>query len=308
MRTKTKKALEGTTGVVQKSTWFDYMNNALMILLSLCFIYPVVMTLGQSFSDAKAMVGKTVFLFPVGFSLDSYKQLLSDISILRYYWNTIVYAGLGTFLTLTLTGMLAYPLTARDFKGKRVISVMLLITMFFGGGMIPTYLVYKDMYHLTNTLWGMILPGAVSAWNVNIFKNFFNSIPVELREAAQIDGAGHFRVLFQIVMPLSKPLLATIGLFTIVGHWNSYFDSMMYTADASLQTIQLYLKKVITDPSVAAGMGATAARVVPDAAAKITAQSVKLAAMAVTALPVVAVYPFLQKYFVKGMTIGAVKG
>ena len=306
MRTKTKKALEGTTGVVQKSTWFVYMNNALMILLSLCFIYPVVMTLGQSFSDAKAMVGKTVFLFPVGFSLDSYKQLLSDISILRYYWNTIVYAGLGTFLTLTLTGMLAYPLTARDFKGKRVISVMLLITMFFGGGMIPTYLVYKDMYHLTNTLWVMILPGAVSAWNVIIFKNFFNSIPVELREAAQIDGAGHFRVLFQIVMPLSKPLLATIGLFTIVGHWNGYFNALLYLDSADKFPIQMFLRKILVLSEISSGADLQNLDILRQLA-NTNPTTVKAAATIITIIPILCVYPFLQKYFTKGMMLGSVK-
>lgn len=306
MRTKTKKALEGTTGVVQKSTWFDYMNNALMILLSLCFIYPVVMTLGQSFSDAKAMVGKTVFLFPVGFSLDSYKQLLSDISILRYYWNTIVYAGLGTFLTLTLTGMLAYPLTARDFKGKRVISVMLLNTMFFGGGMIPTYLVYKDMYHLTNTLWVMILPGAVSAWNVIIFKNFFNSIPVELREAAQIDGAGHFRVLFQIVMPLSKPLLATIGLFTIVGHWNGYFNALLYLDSADKFPIQMFLRKILVLSEISSGADLQNLDILRQLA-NTNPTTVKAAATIITIIPILCVYPFLQKYFTKGMMLGSVK-
>lgn len=306
MRTKTKKALEGTTGVVQKSTWFDYMNNALMILLSLCFIYPVVMTLGQSFSDAKAMVGKTVFLFPVGFSLDSYKQLLSDISILRYYWNTIVYAGLGTFLTLTLTGMLAYPLTARDFKGKRVISVMLLITMFFGGGMIPTYLVYKDMYHLTNTLWVMILPGAVSAWNVIIFKNFFNSIPVELREAAQIDGAGHFRILFQIVMPLSKPLLATIGLFTIVEHWNGYFNALLYLDSADKFPIQMFLRKILVLSEISSGADLQNLDILRQLA-NTNPTTVKAAATIITIIPILCVYPFLQKYFTKGMMLGSVK-
>lgn len=306
MRTKTKKALEGTTGVVQKSTWFDYMNNALMILLSLCFIYPIVMTLAQSFSDAKAMVGKTVFLFPVGFSLDSYKQLLSDISILRYYWNTIVYAGLGTFLTLTLTGMLAYPLTARDFKGKRVISVMLLITMFFGGGIIPTYLVYKDMYHLTNTLWVMILPGAVSAWNVIIFKNFFNSIPVELREAAQIDGAGHFRVLFQIVMPLSKPLLATIGLFTIVGHWNGYFNALLYLDSADKFPIQMFLRRILVLSEISSGADLQNLDLLRQLA-NTNPTTVKAAATIVTIIPILCVYPFLQKYFTKGMMLGSVK-
>lgn len=306
MRVKAKKNTGEITGIVQKNTWFDYVNNILMILLSLCFIYPVIMTLAQSFSDAKAMVGKTVFLFPIGFSLDSYKQLLSDISILRYYWNTIIYAGLGTFLTLALTGMLAYPLTTRDFKGKRIISVMLLITMFFSGGMIPTYLVYKDMYHMTNTLWVMILPGAVSAWNVIIFKNFFNGIPVELREAAQIDGAGHFRILFQIIMPLSKPLLATVGLFTIVGHWNGYFNALLYLDSADKFPIQMFLRKILVLSEISSGADLQNLDILRQLA-NTNPTTVKAAATIITIIPILCVYPFLQKYFTKGLLLGSVK-
>ena len=185
--------------------------------------------------------------------------------------------------------------------------MIIMFTMFFGGGLIPYFLLIRSL-HLYNTFWVYIIPSLFNVWNMIIIQSFMRELPEALNESAKMDGAGEYRIFLQIILPLSKPVIAAIALFTIVGHWNSYFDSMMYTADVSLQTIQLYLKKVITDPSVAAGMGATAARVVPDAAAKITAQSVKLAAMAVTALPVVAIYPFLQKYFVKGMTIGAVKG
>ena len=209
-------------------------------------------------------------------------------------------------MTLTLTGMLAYPLTARDFKGKWVISVMLLITMFFGGGMIPTYLVYKDMYHLTNTLWVMILPGAVSAWNVIIFKNFFNSIPVELREAAQIDGAGHFRVLFQIVMPLSKPLLATIGLFTIVGHWNGYFNALLYLDSADKFPIQMFLRKILVLSEISSGADLQNLDILRQLA-NTNPTTVKAAATIITIIPILCVYPFLQKYFTKGMMLGSVK-
>lgn len=306
MRKKMKKHTGETGGAVQGKTLFDYVNNGIIILLSLCFLYPLCMTLGQSFSDAKEMVGKTVYLFPIGFTLDSYRQLLSDVSILRYYWNTIVYAGLGTLLTLVLTGMLAYPLTSKDFKGKQVISVMLLITMFFGGGMIPTYLVYKNFYHMLNTLWVMILPGAVSAWNVIIFKNFFNSIPTELREAAQIDGAGHFRILFQIVMPLSKPLLATIGLFTIVGHWNGYFNALLYLDSADKFPIQMFLRKILVLSELSSGTDLQNLDLIRQLM-NTNPTTVKAAATIITIIPILCVYPFLQKYFTKGILLGSVK-
>lgn len=277
-----------------------------MILLSLCFIYPVLMTLAQSFSDAKEMVGKTVYLWPRGFSLSSYKQILSDPVIVRYYWNTILYAGLSTILTLTLTGMLAYPLTIPEFKGKKVISVMLLITMFFGGGMIPTYLVYRNLYHITDTLWVMILPGAVSAWNVIIFKNFFNSIPKELREAAQLDGCGHFRTLFQIVMPLSKPLLATISLFTIVGQWNGYFNAMLYLDSADKFPIQMYLRKILVLSETVSGADLKDMELLTKLI-NTNPATVKAAATIVTIVPILCVYPFIQKYFTKGLMMGSVK-
>lgn len=239
--------------MLQKTTAFDVVNCIFMVLLSLIFIYPLLMTLAQSFSDATEMVGKTVFLTPIGFNVESYKFILSDITIIRYYLNTILYAGLGTLFTLVFTALLAYPLTKKEFRGKSFISVLLLITMFFGGGMIPTYLVLKNYYHMLDTVWVMVLPGAVSAWNVIIFKNFFNSIPKELQEAAYIDGAGHFRVLFQIVMPLSKPLLATIALFTIVGHWNGYFNALLYLDTQDMFPIQMFLRKIMVTSEILSG-------------------------------------------------------
>lgn len=306
MRKNQHKKHQPTAGMVQRRTIFDYINVIFMILLCMCFIYPVLMTLAQSFSDAKAMVGKTVYLWPVGFSLSSYKRILSDPVIIRYYWNTIVYAGLNTILTLVLTSMLAYPLTLPEFKGKKFISVMLLITMFFSGGMIPTYLVYKNLYHITDTLWVMILPGAVTAWNVIIFKNFFNSIPKELREAAELDGCGHFRVLFQIVMPLSKPLLATISLFTIVGQWNGYFNAMLYLDSADKFPIQMFLRKILVLSETVSAADLQNMELLTKLI-NTNPVTVKAAATIITIIPILCVYPFIQKYFTKGLMMGSVK-
>ena len=182
-----------------------------------------------------------------------------------------------------------------------------MFTMYFSGGLIPYFILIRDL-KLYNTFWVYIIPGLFNVWNMIIIQSYMRELPEALIESAKIDGAGEYRIFLRIIIPLCKPVLAAVALFTVVGHWNSYFDSMMYTNDVSLQTIQLYLKKVITDPSVAAGLGKQAVSIVPESAAKITIQSVKMAAMAVTALPMIVVYPFLQKYFVKGMTIGAVKG
>ena len=229
-------------GARRKWTAFDWINTVFLVLLSAVFLYPLLMTLGLSFSSAKALVGQNVILLPKGFTLQSYQTILSDPSILRYYWNTIVYAGTGTLTSLLLTSLMAYPLTVAEFKGKKLINVLLLVTMFFGGGMIPSYLNIRNL-HMIDTIWAMILPGAISAWNVIMFVNFFKGIPDSLRESATIDGAGHLRILFSIVLPLSKALLATIALFTIVGFWNDYFSALLYLDSTSKMPILIFLRK-----------------------------------------------------------------
>ncbi len=264
------------------------------------------MTLGLSFSSAKALVGQNVILMPKGFSLQSYQTILADPKILRYYLNTIIYASTGTLVSLLLTALLAYPLTVKEFRGKKLINILLLITMFFGGGMIPTYLTIRNL-HMINTIWAMILPGAISAWNVIMFVNFFNGIPESLRESATIDGAGHLRILFFIVIPLSKALLATIALFTIVGFWNDYFNAMLYLDSTSKMPIQIFLRKILVNMEINEGNAQNneMSRLLDMINAN--PRTVKAAATIVTIIPILCVYPFLQKYFTKGMMLGAVK-
>ena len=278
-----------------------------MTLLSLIFLYPLLMTLGLSFSSAKELVGKSVILFPVGFSTQSYVAFLTDTAIFRYYVNTIVYAISGTFVSLLFTSLLAYPLTISEFIGKKLITILLLITMFFGGGLIPSYLNIRNL-HMLNTIWAMILPGCISAWNTIMFVNFFHSIPDSLRESATIDGANHFRVLFSIILPLSKALLATIALFTIVGFWNDYFNALIYLDSTSKIQIQIFHRKNLVNMEIAEGnanQGDEMMRLLDMVNAN--PRTVKAAATIITIIPVLCVYPFLQKYFTKGMMIGAVK-
>ena len=274
---------------------------------SLFDIFNVLMTLGLSFSSAKELVGKSVILFPVGFSTQSYVAFLTDTAIFRYYVNTIVYAISGTFVSLLFTSLLAYPLTISEFIGKKLITILLLITMFFGGGLIPSYLNIRNL-HMLNTIWAMILPGCISAWNTIMFVNFFHSIPDSLRESATIDGANHFRVLFSIILPLSKALLATIALFTIVGFWNDYFNALIYLDSTSKMPIQIFLRKILVNMEIAEGnanQGDEMMRLLDMVNAN--PRTVKAAATIITIIPVLCVYPFLQKYFTKGMMIGAVK-
>lgn len=293
-------------GARRKWTAFDWINTVFLVLLSAVFLYPLLMTLGLSFSSAKALVGQNVILLPKGFTLQSYQTILSDPSILRYYWNTIVYAGTGTLTSLLLTSLMAYPLTVAEFKGKKLINVLLLVTMFFGGGMIPSYLNIRNL-HMIDTIWAMILPGAISAWNVIMFVNFFKGIPDSLRESATIDGAGHLRILFSIVLPLSKALLATIALFTIVGFWNDYFSAMLYLDSTSKMPIQIFLRKILVNMELNEGLAKDTDMSRLMDMINANPRTVKAATTIVTILPILCVYPFLQKYFTKGMMLGAVK-
>ena len=293
-------------GARRKWTAFDWFNTVFLVLLSAVFLYPLLMTLGLSFSSPKALVGQNVILLPKGFTLQSYQTILSDPTILRYYWNTIVYASTGTLTSLLLTSLLAYPLTVAEFKGKKLINILLLITMFFGGGMIPSYLNIRNL-HMINTIWAMILPGAISAWNVIMFVNFFKGIPDSLRESATIDGAGHVRILFSIVIPLSKALLATIALFTIVGFWNDYFSAMLYLDSTSKMPIQIFLRKILVNMELNEGMAKDTDMSRLMDMINANPRTVKAAATIITIIPILCVYPFLQKYFTKGMMLGAVK-
>ena len=286
---------------------FDVINIIIMIIFIFIMAYPLWFIIVGAFNEGKDYMRGGIYLWPRVWTLDNFKAVFRDRSIIGAFAVTVAKCAVGTVTSVLFTCLVSYGRCRPNLKFKKIYVPFIMFTMFFGGGLIPYFLLIRSL-HLYNTFWVYIIPSLFNVWNMIIIQSFMRELPEALNESAKMDGAGEYRIFLQIILPLSKPVIAAIALFTIVGHWNSYFDSMMYTADVSLQTIQLYLKKVITDPSVAAGMGATAARVVPDAAAKITAQSVKLAAMAVTALPVVAIYPFLQKYFVKGMTIGAVKG
>lgn len=198
-------------------------------------------------------------------------------------------------------------MTRPALKGKGFYAPFMTVTMYFGGGLIPYFLLIDNL-GLYDSFWVYIIPGLFNVWNMIIIRSFFADLPPGLVEAAKIDGAGEYRIFFQIVLPLSKPVLATIILFSVVGHWNSYFDSMMYTSSENLQTIQFFLKKLITDPGASGSLASSVAAAIPDSARKVTPQTIKLAAMVITSLPIVCIYPMLQKYFAKGVMVGSVKG
>lgn len=292
---------------LQKSTAFDWLNCIVMALISFLMLYPLWYCIVGSLNEGSDYLQGGVFLWPRKWTFANYKAVFLDRSILDAFGVTIAKCLVGTLTSVLCTSMVSYAITRPRLKLKKVYIPFIMLTMFFSGGLIPYFILITDL-GLYDSFWVYIIPTMFSAYNMIIIQSFMRELPGELLESAKIDGASEYRIFFQMILPLSKPVLATISLFTIVSHWNSYFDSMMYTSSQKLQTIQLFLKKVITDPSVARGLGSAAAVTIPEQASTLTPQVVKLATMVITALPIICVYPFLQRYFVKGVTMGAVKG
>lgn len=285
-----------------KTTAFDVFLVILMILLSCAFLYPLLNMLALSVSDAQTLKSSPIYLLPVGFSLESYKALLNDSRILLYYWNTVKYAAVGTVIMLLTTSLMAYPLSITALRGRKLISVILTITMFFGGGLIPYYVTIMRL-KLIDTFWVMVIPGAISAYNVIVFKTFFMSIPESLKESAFLDGAGHLRVLFSIVLPLSKAVLATFALFSIVGYWNDYLSALLYLRDDKKYPIQLLIRRLLVLMDY---KDASTAQLLKDFRS-ISSRTTKAAATIITVVPILCVYPFMQKYFAKGVLVGSIK-
>lgn len=292
---------------LNRSTAFDWINYAVMVLLAFIMIYPLWYCVAGSLNEGMDYLRGGVFLWPRKWTLANYKAVFLDSAILNAFWVTIWKCLVGTVTSVLCTAMVAYAITRPKLRLKKLYIPFIMLTMFFSGGLIPYFILIVDL-GLYDSFWVYVIPTMFSAYNMIIIQSFMRELPSELIESAKLDGASEYRIFFQMILPLSKPVLATIALFTVVTHWNSYFDSMMYTSSQELQTIQLFLKKVITDPSVSRGLGSAATIAIPDQAATLTPQVVKLATMVVTALPVVCIYPFLQRYFVKGVTVGAVKG
>ncbi|NRG29352.1 carbohydrate ABC transporter permease [Bacillus circulans] len=283
---------------------FVVVNYTLLAIIACLMIYPLIYVLSASFSNPARTVLGDIWLFPKELTLDLYVKVFQNEKILIGYRNTIIYTVFGTFINLLFSVMIAYPLSRKDFYGRNMITVFIMITMFFSGGMIPTYLLVKDLGML-DTIWAIVLPGAVSVYNVIIMRTFFQSIPNELHEAASIDGCGNISFLLKIVMPLSMPIIAVMTLFYGVGHWNAYFDSLIYLNDESKFPLQLYLRQMLIQEDMS-GMSSASDNAISEHLMQI--EGLKYAVVIVASLPMLVLYPFLQKYFVKGVMIGSIKG
>lgn len=283
--------------------WY-FILNAGMLLVSIVTLYPFWHVLMYSLSDPKLAMGGGLFLWMKGFSLTSYELLLQSKGIYYAYGNSIFRLVIGTAINIVLTAMLAYPLSIRRFVGRNFITLMIFFTMLFSGGMIPTYLIVKEL-GLIDSIWSLIIPTALSAWNLIILKNYFQSLPAELEESANIDGAAPIRILFSVILPVSGPVIAAIALFYGVAHWNSYFDAILYINSDAKQVLQVFLRTMLQSSSLQQVQGTES---LATSIGLVTEESVKMATVVVSVIPMLLVYPFLQKYYVKGVMVGSIKG
>lgn len=284
------------------SRTFDVFNVLFLGFVAAVTVLPFIYVLACSFATEKEILTKPFFIIPSEFQFESYKYIFSSATLPRAFMNTVYITIVGTVIALFFNITLAYPLAKQRIMGRNVILGLITFTLVFGGGMIPTFLVIKGL-GLLDSLWALMIPGAISTWNLIIIKNFFQGIPAELEEAAQIDGAGDLRVLLQIVLPLSKPMLATFALFYAVGYWNSYTSALLYINDMKKWTLQIMLRQIIMLSN-----GAIDGSEFDETATRPPSESIQMAVIVFGTLPILCVYPFLQKHFTKGVLVGAIKG
>lgn len=282
---------------------FDCANAIILCLLMVATLYPFVYVVFSSLSNPGELAANTGLLFrPAGFSLEAYKAVLKNPLILSGYRNTIFIVLTGTTMNIIMTSMGAYVLSRKNFFWKSLLTALIIFTMFFGGGLIPSFLLVKGL-GLRGSLWALIIPGVISTWNLIIMRTYFSSIPDSLEESAKIDGANDFIILFKIILPLSLPVIAVMVLYYGVAHWNAWFGAMVYLTKRELYPLQLILREILiinnTDDMLM-GVDSTERQYI--------SETLKYATIIVATLPILCIYPFLQRYFVKGVMIGALKG
>ena len=275
--------------------------NTVGILILIVEAYPLIYVLSASFSSSDAISLGKVYLWPVEFSMEGYKMLVQNSQILNGFKNSIIYMGLGVLLNMSLTMLLAFPLSRKELPGRNLITVFVAVTMYVSGGLIPTFLLVSKL-ELVDTLWGLILPTAISTTNMIIMRTYFNStIPEELREAAFLDGCSYTKYFLRIVIPLSAPILAVIDLYYAVDSWNTYFNALIYLRSTEKANLQLVLRDILLANQVSSGDGSYAEN------SKLGV-TIKYAVIVVSCVPMLIVYPFVQRYFTKGVMIGSIKG
>ena len=285
---------------------FETVVVILLAILTFTIIYPLYFVVIASFSDAKAVIGGKVIFLPTDVTLENYAECFKNGDLMLGYKNSFLLLIIGTAIYLFLTILCAYPLSRRDLWGRNGIMMYCTIPMFFGGGLIPTYLLVTRTLGLGNSWWAVIFVGGVSTYNMIIMRTFFmSSIPFELQEAAEIDGCSPFRTLISIILPLSIPVICVIGLYYGVGIWNSYFTALIYLSDKNKWPLQLFLRQILVNADLSAVDGGDSSDMARRA---MRAETIKYAICVLASIPMLVIYPFIQRYFVKGVMIGSVKG
>ncbi|MCM2535116.1 carbohydrate ABC transporter permease [Neobacillus pocheonensis] len=279
-------------------------NGIIMTLIVLAILGPLIYVVMASFTDPTTLLNSGLTFNPSKWTFQGYLRVFKDGSILTGFRNSLFYSTAYSIISVCITLLAAYPLSRKDFVGRKVIMTIFIITMFFGGGLIPTYLLVKNL-HMLDTVWAIILPGSVNVWNIILARAYFQGIPNELREAAVVDGTSEMQYFFRILLPLSKPIIAVLVLYQFVGQWNSYFDAMIYLKSDNLQPLQIVLRSILVQMQPRPGMVQDAQNT---AQLQQIAEMVKYACIVISSLPLIIIYPFFQKYFEKGVMVGSIKG
>ena len=287
----------------KKDQFLLMINKYFLIIATLIILLPLLYVLLASFLEPNVLLSKGISFNPDDWSVQGYVKILQNEAIIRGFFYSILYSVGFALVTVIVSILAAYPLSVEGFRGTKVIMIFFLITMFFSGGLIPTYLVIKDLGML-NSIWAIILPGAISVWNIILARTYFKAIPKELQEAAKIDGASDLLIFFKIILPLSKPIIFVLALYAFVGQWNSYFDAMIYLEDAKLHPLQLVLRSILIQNEVQPGMIGDQLAM---AELKKMSEMIKYSSIILSSLPLIIMYPFFQKYFEKGVMVGSIK-
>jgi putative aldouronate transport system permease protein len=294
--------------LTKKDRMFDILNYSFLTIIMIVTLYPFLNVLVISLNDSTDTVRGGIYIWPREFTLNNYLEILKYDNLVTGFVNSVLRTVIGTVLGVFAQAMIAFTLSRADFQGRKFISTFLVLTMYFSGGLIPGYMLIRDL-GMMNSFWVYILPGLVSAFNIIIIRSFMDGLPFSLQESAKMDGANDFTIFYRIILPLCKPVLATIALFVAVGQWNSWFDTYLYNSlNENLTTLQYELMKILDNTSMGGNVNANQMR--PNAeqqANMVSPESIKMAITMVTVIPIMLVYPFVQRFFIQGMTLGAVK-
>jgi putative aldouronate transport system permease protein len=300
---KKKQLMVGSTGRKEKKKLFDWINVTFLLLFAALSVYPLIYVLAGSFNEGADYINGGVYFFPRVFTTLNYEQVFGDTRLWQSFALTIGRTVLGTVTGVLFTAIVAFAMSRRSLIGRNWIYRFFIFTMFFGGGLIPYFWVI-NMLKLYDTFWVYIIPALFSVYNMLVFVNFFKTIPEEIHESAKMDGASEFRIFFSIMLPLSGPVISTVGLWIAVGHWNSFFETMIYTSNENLWSLQYYLMKVVNESSMPAGVAGLPTEMLT----KVAPETISLAAIIVSVIPIFVLYPLILKTLTKGVVVGSLKG